>query len=185
MHLADSVRRRLPVVLLALVPVLFHLVIVETNRIPFISDSSFGALFKFGFVTVSALMHWGIYSSLLLTFALTLRPGNDPLITAMARKLHGLITPELEAYTRSVTIAWCCFFAAQLMTSMTLFMFAPLVDWSFFVNILDMPLILVMYAAEYMVRIRSLQNPPRHSLSVIMSIITEARNPRKRPECSF
>jgi uncharacterized membrane protein len=176
-----SMRRRLPVILLALVPVLFHLAIVETSRVRFTSAPSLGMLFKLGFVSVSAVTHWAIYSTLLLTFALTLRPGCDPLITAMARKLHGAIPRELEVYTRRVTVAWCCFFGAQLTTSIMLFLFAPLVVWSFFVNILDIPLVAAMFAAEYMVRIRCLRNPPRHSLEAIISMIADVRKPRKKP----
>lgn len=176
-------RKRLPVIALALVPVLFHLAIVETSGVRLALAPSFGALFKLGFVTASALTHWTIYSTLLLTFALTLRPGHDPLVTAMARRLHGPIPRELEVYTRRVTIAWCCFFAAQLTTSVTLFLFAPLVVWSFFVNILDIPLVAAMFAAEYLVRLRCLRNPPRHSLSATIGMIAEARKPRGKPEC--
>lgn len=179
MPVGTTVRRRLPVIMLALVPVMFHLVIVGTNHISLVLAPNFGALFKLGFVTVSAFMHWAIYSSLLLTFALTLRRGRDPLITAMARKLHGTIPHELEVYTRRVTIAWCCFFAAQLATSITLFFFAPLVVWSFFVNILDIPLVVAMYSAEYMVRIRCLRDPPRHSLAAIVRMIADIRKPRE------
>ncbi len=135
-------------------------------------------LFKVGFVTASALMHWVIYSSLLVTFALTLRPGREPLITAIARKMHGAIPDEMVVYTRRVTIAWCCFFAAQLSTSIALFLFAPLVVWSFFVNILDIPLVITMFAAEYAVRLRCLRNPPRLSLALIVNMIADIRKTR-------
>ena len=170
-----TVRQQLPVVLvLCIIPVLVHLAIVSTSHVPLTLAPSFRSLFKLGFVTASALTHWGIYSGLLLTFALTLRPGHEPLITAMARKMHGDIPEELARYTRRVTIAWCCFFGAQLAISITLFCAAPLVVWSFFVNILDIPLVVAMFSAEYMCRLRCLENPPRHSLSVIIKMITDS-----------
>jgi hypothetical protein len=173
-------RRALPaVVALIIVPTLFHIVIVETSHVPRTSGPTLGELCKLGFVTVSALTHWSIYTGLLLTFALTLRPGRVALITGMARRLHGSLAPELATYTRIVTIAWCCFFAAQLLTSVTLFFFAPLPVWSFFVNILDIPLVVAMFAAEYLVRLRCLQNPPRHSIAAIFEMVADIRKPRE------
>jgi len=157
---------------IAVVPVLSHCIIFATRHVHLGLQPSFGGLFKLGFVTVSALTHWGIYASLLAGFALTLRPGHEPLLTGMARRMHGL-TPEITSYTRKATIAWSLFFAVQLTISVCLFCFAPLVVWSFFVNILDIPLVAAMFAAEYAIRLRVLRDPPRHSLSAIIGMITE------------
>jgi uncharacterized membrane protein len=161
----------------ALIPVVFHLVIVATSHVHFALRPSFGEFFKLGFVTAAALTHWGIYSSLLLTFGLTLRPGHEALITAMARRLQGSLPADQTRYTRQVTIAWCGFFAAQLVVSITLFCFAPLVIWSSFVNILDIPLVVSMFCAEYLCRQRCLRDPPRHSLAMIMNMISDAKSP--------
>lgn len=167
---------------IAVIPVLFHLTIIETSAIPLTLRPSFGSFCKLGFVTVSAVTHWGIYASLLAAFALTLRPGHEPLITSMARRLHGHVEDELVTYTRVVTIAWSVFFAAQLILSVTLFCFAPLVVWSFFVNILDIPLVVTMFAAEYAVRLRCLRHPPRHSLRVIFTMVADSvHRARNRP----
>lgn len=180
-----AARGRLIFIGLALIPVLFHLVIVETGQFRLAVVPQFGPLFRLGFVTVSALAHWTIYSTLFLTFALTLRPKHDPLICAMARRLHGDVSghipDELEAYTRRVTVAWSGFFAAQLVTSILLFVFAPLVVWSFFVNVMDIPLVAGMFAAEYMVRLRCLRDPPRHSLKAIITMIADVRKPGVEP----
>lgn len=175
---AAAVRRRLPVIALACVPVIFHIIIVETGKVRLSLSPHFASLFKLGFVTASALTHWAIYTALLLTFALTLLPGREPLICAMARRLQGPISAELETYTRRVTIGWSVFFGAQLVTSVMLFFFAPLVVWSFFVNILDLPLVGLMFAGEYAVRLRCLADPPRHSLAMIMKMIADIRNPQ-------
>ena len=164
------------------VPVLFHLAIVETSHIRLGLRLSFAGLCKLGFVTASAVMHWAIYASLLTSFALTLRPGHVPLITAMARRLQDNVSDELAAYTRNVTLAWSVFFAVQLSLSVSLFCLAPLRWWSFFVNILDIPLVALMFATEYMVRLRCLRDPPRHSLAMIVNMITTAiPDKRKRP----
>jgi uncharacterized membrane protein len=176
-----AIRARLPLLALIAVPVLSHVAIVETRQIHMGLVPRFLPLFKLSFVTVSALTHWAIYITLFLTFALTLRPGREPLICAMARRLHGPLPAELARYTRRVTIAWSGFFLAQLVTSIMLFFFAPLVVWSFFVNILDLPLVAAMFAAEYAVRLRVLRDPPRHSFSAIMSMIADARKPREEP----
>src|SRR5690348_7162723 len=179
MRQASAVRTRIPYVLLfCAIPISIHLAIVETSGFHLASGGNLGALFKVGIVTASALTHWAIYSGLLLTFALTLQSGREPIITAVTRRLHGPITADLASYTRWVTIAWCGFFAGQLAISLILFFCAPLVAWSFFVNILDIPLVVTMYAAEYLFRLHYLQDPPRHSLATILSMVADMRKSR-------
>src|SRR5689334_17048389 len=110
MRKAAAVRTRLPnLLIVCAIPIFVHLAIVETSRFRLASGANLGALFKIGFVMASALTHWAIYSGLLLTFALTLQPGREPIITAMTRRLHGPIAADLASYTRWVTIAWCGF----------------------------------------------------------------------------
>jgi len=155
----------------AIVPIIFHLVIVATRNVRLSLTPSLAALFKFGFVTASAISHWGIYSSLLLMFALTLLPGREPLITTMAWRMHGELSDEMVRYTGWVTRAWCCFFALQLTVSVGLFCFAPLVWWSSFVNLLDIPMVVAMFSAEYCCRLRCLRDPPRHSLAAIFNMV--------------
>lgn len=175
-----SGRARLFAVLgIIIVPLLFHFFIVETSEVPFFGGLNPLLLFRASFITAAAVVHWTIYAGLLLTFAVTLRPGREALLTFMARKLHGTISDEVRIYTRQVTYAWCAFFAMQLLTSVALFFFAPLVAWSFFANVLDIPLVATMFMAEYVFRIHYLQNPPRHSLSAILSMIADVRKARE------
>ena len=158
------------VLLIVLVPLVFHVIIVITSHTRRALTAA--GLFRVSFVTAAALTHWGLYTSLLVSFALTLRRAHTPLITAMAYKLHGADIPaELIVYTRRVTIAWCCFFAAVLCTSVSLFCLAPLTVWSFFVNVLDIPLVAAMYSAEYAIRVRVLRDPPRHSFAAIFEMV--------------
>ena len=176
---ASGRARLLAVLGIVVVPLLFHFFIVETSGVPLVGDLSIWLLFRASFVTVAAVAHWTIYAGLLLTFAVTLRPGREALLTFMARKLHGTISDEVRIYTRQVTFAWCVFFAMQLLTSVILFVFAPLVVWSFFVNVLDIPLVATMFLAEYLFRIHWLQNPPRHSLSAMLAMIADVRKARE------
>jgi len=86
-------------------------------------------------------------------FARTLRLGREPLITTIARRVHGSLKPEIESYTRTITIAWSLFFAAQVAVSVALFSFAPLEIWSTFINLLNGPLIILMFVCEYIYRV--------------------------------
>ena len=179
MRNAAAVCARFPnLLIICAIPVFVHFAIVETSHFHLASGASLGALFNIGFVTASALAHWAIYSGLLLTFALTLQADREPIVTAMTRRLHGPITAGLASYTRSVTMAWCGFFAVQLAVSLILFFCAPLVVWSFFVNILDIPLVVTMFASEYLFRLHYLQDPPRHSLATILGMIVDMRKSR-------
>jgi uncharacterized membrane protein len=93
-----------------------------------------------------------VYSSLLLLFGQTLQPGRRPLVTTLAIRMQDIMTPAMIEYTRSVTVAWCCFFAGQLVMSGVLLACAPHAIWSLYINVLDGLLVAVMFAGEYGVR---------------------------------
>ena len=103
-------------------------------------------------LTISGVSHAILYSSLLLLFGRTLQPGRCPLVTSMARLLEPVLTPAMIVYTRGVTVAWCGFFAGELLVSAMLWLWAPHSVWSLFVNVLDGPLVVAMFIAEYGVR---------------------------------
>ncbi|WGF86682.1 hypothetical protein [Marinivivus vitaminiproducens] len=103
-------------------------------------------------VATTAFAHTALYLWLLLWFARSLTTDRD-VITQLARKLKGEISPEMAAYARRVTKLWCLFFAGQLGLSAALLAFAPIAAWSFFVNILDLPMVLLLFTAEYLYRI--------------------------------
>ncbi len=90
-----------------------------------------------------------IYCMLLIWFGGTLRRGREPLVTYMARHVHESMSDELLAYTRRVTIAWCLFFLAMGFTSLALFLWASSETWSLFANVLNLPLVIAMFLAEY------------------------------------
>lgn len=108
--------------------------------------------------------HAAIYLSLLVLFARTLRSGHEPLITRLARSVHGTLPPALHAYTRRLTGAWCVFFAAQLAVSAALFVFASPREWSLFVNVLNFPLLVLMFGGEYVYRTLRHRDFPKASV---------------------
>ena len=78
---------------------------------------------------------------------------------------------EMEGYTRSVAIYWTAFFWGQCILSGILALTAPREAWSFFVLILDLPLVVLMFAAEYAVRlIRFPDHPHVGPLSVVRAL---------------
>lgn len=101
-----------------------------------------------GFVAAYGLPHAAAYLLLFWYFGRSLRSGSEALITRLARQVRGTLSPERERYTRRLTIAWCAFFAAQVTLSAALLAFAPLDTWSFFVNVLNAPLVAVMFLAD-------------------------------------
>ena len=127
-----------------------------------------------GLVAASGLSHAFIYGSLLLLFAKSLLPGRTDLITGLATRLRGALTPAMLTYTRKVTIAWCVFFALQIITSLALLAAAPHAVWSLFVNVLDGPSVVLMFAAEYAIR-RWRFRDYRH-ISPVETFRTFARN---------
>ena len=102
------------------------------------------------------LVYWlqyvGMQLILFMTFGRTLIAGRQPLCTRFAKAVHAVVTPQHEIYTRQVTIAWTLFFLAMALASTLLFFLAPLATWSFFANFLTLPLVALMFIAEYWVR---------------------------------
>jgi uncharacterized membrane protein len=107
---------------------------------------------RLGLAAVSGIPHATAYLFLLWCFGRTLAPGTEPMVTRFARRVHGVLPPDMERFTRNVTIAWCVFFAAQLIVSALLFAFGSLDSWSAFVNLLNLPLLGLMFAGELIYR---------------------------------
>ena len=117
---------------------------------------AFWPLFAQNFSIVYLLQQAGFYSIMAFTFGRSLRKGSMPLCTQIADKVHGPLSALELRYTRQVTLAWVIFFLGNVAANFLLFEFAPLSVWSVFVNFCSLPLILLMFAAEYAVRRRVL-----------------------------
>ena len=98
------------------------------------------------------LQHAGMYALLCAAFGRTLQGGQLPMISRFARIVHGDLSPALVRYTRSVTLAWTCYFGATAALSLLLFWLAPVQVWSVFANLLGVPLLALMFAGEFAVR---------------------------------
>lgn len=108
------------------------------------------------FARLYLLQQCGIYLSLALTFGFSLLPGRMPLCTRWAYQAHGGLSAEALRYTRAVTAAWTLFFVAIVTLSFTLYVAAPRLVWSAFSNFVVLPLIVIMFALEQLVRRRQL-----------------------------
>ena len=117
---------------------------------------AFWQLFAQNFSIVYLLQQAGFYSIMAFTFGRSLRKGSVPLCTQIADKVHGPLSALELRYTRQVTVAWVIFFLGNVAANFLLFEFAPLSVWSVYVNFCSLPLILLMFAAEYAVRRRVL-----------------------------
>ena len=99
--------------------------------------------------------HVAIHLLLALAFGLTLQAGREPLVTALARRVHGgTLTPGMAAYSRKVTLAWTGYFVAMATLSLVLYVVAPFDVWAVFANLVTPLAILLMFIGEYLLRYR-------------------------------
>jgi uncharacterized membrane protein len=131
---------------------------------------AFWPLFAQNFSIVYLVQQVGFYSIMAFTFGRSLRKGSIPLCTQLADKVHGPLTALELRYTRKVTVAWVIFFLSDVATNFLLFAFAPLRLWSFFVNFCSLPLILLMFVAEFAVRRRVLPQVQRNGLIATLRV---------------
>lgn len=75
----------------------------------------------------------GFYSlamgAMLASFAGSLRPGHEPLVSTLARHVHGTLRDDVARYTRRVTMFWSFFFAIALLLPAALFLWGPSGGW--------------------------------------------------------
>jgi len=119
--------------------------------------------------TLYLAQHVAIHASLALLFALTLRPGQEPLVTALARRVHGVLTPAMQAYSRKVTIAWSVYFVLMAAISVGLFLAAPFAAWAVFANLLTPLALLLMFVGEFLLRYRLHPEFERATFTAAMS----------------
>jgi len=110
----------------------------------------------------SGLLFWiqdmALLLTLLATFGRTLLGGRTPLCVTFAEMVHGPLSPSHEHYARQVTVAWVVFFGLLAATSTLLFLLTPLAVWSVYANFMVLPLVTLMFVAEYLVRRRVLSD---------------------------
>lgn len=94
-----------------------------------------------------------VNASLLGLFAVTLVKG-PPMAERLARLREPVLPPHAVAYTRRVTVAWCCFFAANGAVATLTALFGSDRQWALYNGGIAYGLIGVMAGAEYLVRLR-------------------------------
>ncbi|MES2537713.1 MAG: hypothetical protein V4632_17775 [Pseudomonadota bacterium] len=112
--------------------------------------------------------HVGTNTMLGWFFGHTLFQNRVPLITTFARTLHGDLPAAIVRYTRGATLGWTLFFAAQVTLSLLIFYFASTETWSLFANVLNWPLVVLMFAGEFICRKR--MNPDFHHATIKESV---------------
>ena len=98
--------------------------------------------------------HVTIHLVLAFVFGLTLAAGREPLVTALARRVHGSLTRDMVAYSRKVTVAWTVYFVAMATLSLALFALAPFAAWATFANLVTPFAMLAVFVGEYVLRYR-------------------------------
>ena len=107
--------------------------------------------------TLYLFQHVGIHLLLAFVFGSTLQRGREPLITALARRVHAGgagLTPPMAAYSRKVTVVWTLYFLAMALLSITLHAFAPFEAWAVFANLATPLAMLLLFVGEFALRYR-------------------------------
>ena len=115
------------------------------------------------------------YVALLWLFGRSLFGGREALLTRFARFVHGEISPDVETYTRQITVFWFGFFAAMAIASTSLFVFVSADAWLFFANVLNLPLVVGAFVAEYLYRSLRFPNRPYPSLAATVDAFRRFR----------
>jgi uncharacterized membrane protein len=110
------------------------------------------------------LQQQGAYLLLATAFGRSLMPGQVALCTRWADLLHGPLPPQVQRYSRNVTLAWTLYFLGSSALNLLLFTIAPLPVWSLFANFVCPALALLLFLGEY--SLRYLVLPPRHRVSI-------------------
>jgi uncharacterized membrane protein len=93
-----------------------------------------------------------LYGLLCVSFARSLFGERTAVCTLLADRVHGPLSAAELRYTRHVTAAWAVFFALISVTTLSLYIWATLRIWSMFSNFCTLPLVLLMFIAEFTVR---------------------------------
>jgi uncharacterized membrane protein len=98
--------------------------------------------------------HVAIHLALAYSFGFTLRRGSRPLITRLAERVHGSLTPAKVRYTRQVTVAWTVYFVAMAAVSVALFATLPFAAWAVYAHVATPLALVTMFLGEYVLRFR-------------------------------
>lgn len=112
--------------------------------------------------------HAGTMLLLGTTFGSTLGQGDSNALCSRVTRIMlptGGADPAYMRYTWKVTLAWTAYFFASATLSVGLFFYGPITVWSYFANLLTPVSIGMMFAIEYLVRVRVLPNRTHFSIA--------------------
>jgi len=104
--------------------------------------------------SIYVAQHVAIHLLLAFVFGLTLVGGRESLVTALARRVHGAMTPAMAAYSRKVTAVWTVYFVAMALLSLALYALAPFATWAAFANLATPLAMVALFIGEYVLRYR-------------------------------
>ena len=93
-----------------------------------------------------------ILSFFILNFSKSLLPGQEALLTKIARVIFHDDGPETAIYTSQVTWLWTCFLILILVETIAISLFAPIEVWSLFTNVLNYLFMCLLFIIEYIYR---------------------------------
>ena len=132
--------------------------------------------------TLYVAQHVAVHLLLAFVFAATLQAGREPLITGLARRVHGgRLTADMTAYCRKVTVAWTFYFLAMAALSLALFALAPFTVWAVFANIATPLAMVALFVGEYVLRYRLHPEFERATLSQAMNAYAQRSQPVAMP----
>jgi uncharacterized membrane protein len=99
--------------------------------------------------------HAGVHLALGLSFAASLRGPGLPLISQVARRVHGgRMDAGLLAYTAALTRVWVGYFLGMAAASVIVFVWGSWDAWSLLANLLTPAAIALLFAGEHWLRYR-------------------------------
>jgi uncharacterized membrane protein len=122
------------------------------------------------FSVVYLLQEIGLYGLMAATFGRSLLGDRVALCTQLADRIHGPLSAEEVRYTRRITAAWALFFLIITVATVGFFALAPLRVWSLFANFCVIPLVAVMFVAEYALRHHVLPHVPRRGILAAVKV---------------
>ncbi len=97
--------------------------------------------------------HVGVHIALAAVFLGSLRGDRQPICTDLANQVHDHMSATLVRYTRQITWAWGIFFIANGTLSIVLMAALGAALWSTYAVYATFPLVVAMFAGEYLVRL--------------------------------
>jgi uncharacterized membrane protein len=121
------------------------------------------------------LQHAAFHAALAIVFGATLRAGATPLISALAERVQGLLPPEVQRYTRRLTLLWVVYFTGMTALSLALYAWAPWWWWSLYANLLTPLAAALLFLGEFALRYRL--HPEFQRVSLMQTLLAYRASP--------